>query len=132
MRLPLSQCEPSNLTPTTLQKLPIGSLTYSAGCAAKGADPYSTKALLHRILHLIIDHLLLHSCEFVDQLLTLGLFIHHGYVQIHNHSLVILKLHLLILKLLPQIDQLVIALVQTVLNCGLLLIDFRILFLHRG
>jgi hypothetical protein len=60
------------------------------------------------------------------------LFIHHGYVQIHNHSLVILKLHLLILKLLPQIDQLVIALVQTVLNCGLLLIDFRILFLHRG
>lgn len=107
-------------------------MTYSAGCAAKGADPDSTKALLHRILHLIIDHLLLHSCELVDQLLTLGLLIHHGHVQIHNHSLVILKLHLLILKLLPQIDQLVIALVQTVLNCGLLLIDLRILFLHRG
>ena len=105
-------------------------LTYRAGRITKRTNPDGTKALLHRVLHLIIDHLLLHRGQLINQLLALGLLIHHRHVQVHNHSLVVLKLQLLILKLLPQIDKLIIALVHTVLNRFLLLINLRILFLQ--
>ena len=92
MWLLVSQYQPSNL-----QKLHIFKKTYGDRCVTEGAYFDGTEFLLHRVLGLIIDHLLLHSGQLIDKLLALAFLIHDRHIQIHDDSTVILQFHLLVL-----------------------------------
>lgn len=91
-------------------------VAYSDRCVTEGAYFDGAEFFLHRVLGLIINHLLLHCSQLIDKLLAFAFLIHDRHIQIHDDSAVILQFHLLVLQLLPHFNDLVLTFILAVFD----------------
>lgn len=75
-------------------------VAHSARCLAKGAKFDSAKLLEDGVLVLVVDHLLLHLSQFINQLLALLVPFHQGHLKPLQHVFKVGYFHLLQASLL--------------------------------